>query len=262
MGFEKLPPEIFEEILLMIPPEHLDTCKLVCSDWKTMIKKNLWESPGKRWGPIIKARIERSWREVLPSDEKIAHAKMLEDKGILPTDVIESLARRIKDMLWRPLPETIPCAANLAHRGLLGPVKGLSLTNVDLSSVLTERLSSVVSSVTGPIYIENVSGCNLVNIIDSFNKIPYCAFKSQILNKFSTKALVGVLEDRVSYAVLENVTLDIETLVKYSGQGMCRYVTCYEDTAARYRVEMISWAIRRNWAVDHDDKGLLSIQNL
>ena len=98
MGFEKLPPEIFEEILLMCP-EHLDTCKLVCSDWKTMIMKNLWESPSKRWGPIIKARIERSWREVLPSDEKIAHAKMLEDKGILPTDVIESLARRIGDML-------------------------------------------------------------------------------------------------------------------------------------------------------------------
>ena len=98
MGFEKLPQEIFEEILLMCP-EHLDTCKLVCSDWKTMIMKNLWESPSKRWGPIIKARIERSWREVLPSDEKIAHAKMLEDKGILPTDVIESLARRIGDML-------------------------------------------------------------------------------------------------------------------------------------------------------------------
>ena len=264
MGFEKLPPEKFEEILLMIPPDHLDTCKLVCEDWKIMIKKNLWESPSKRWGPIIKARIERSWREVLPSDEKIAHAKMLEDKGILPTDVIESLARRIKDMLWRPLPETIPCAANLAHRGLLGPVKVLILANVDLSSVPTERLSSLVSSVTETIHIKNVSGCNLVNIIDSFNKIPDCFFDSQILNKSSTKALVGVLEDRVSRVALSNVTLDIQALVKYSGQGtcMCRNVACAGDTAARYRGEMISWAIRRNWAVDHDDKGLLSIQNL
>ena len=258
MGFEKLPQEIFEEILLMIPPEHLNTCKLVCSDWHAMIKKNLWESPSKRWGPIIKARIERSWREVLPSDEKIAHAKMLEDKGILPTDVIESLARRIKDMLWRPLPETIPCAANLAHRGL-----GLSLTDVDLSSVPTEeRLSSLVSSVTQDIHIENVSGCNLVNIIDSFNKIRFCCFKSQNLNKFSTKALVGVLEDRVSHVTLTNVTLDIEALVKYSGQGKCRTVRCYGDTAARYRGEMITWAKSRNWAVVHDREGLLSIQNL
>ena len=172
MGFEKLPQEIFEEILLRIP-ERLDTCKLVCWDWKTMIMKNLWESPSKRWGPIIKARIERSWGEVLPSDEKIAHAKLLEDKGILPTDVIESLARRVRNMLWSPLPETISCAANLARRGLLGPVKVLILANVDLSSVPTERLSSLVSSVTVSIFIENVSGCNLVNIIDSFNKIPY-----------------------------------------------------------------------------------------
>ena len=265
MGFEKLPPEIFEEILLMIP-ERLDTCKLVCSDWHAMIKKNLWESPSKRWGPIIKARIERSWREVLPSDEKIAHAKMLEDKGILPTDVIESLARRIGDMLrrWSPLPETISCAANLARRGLLGPVKVLILANVDLSSVPTERLSSLVSSVTETIHIKNVSGCNLVNIIDSFNKIQFCCFGSQILNQSSTKALVGVLEDRVSRVALSNVTLDIQALVKYSGQGtcMCRNVACAGDTAARYRGEMISWAIRRNWAVVHDSKGLLQIQNL
>jgi len=264
MGFEELPPEIFEEILLMCP-EQLDICKRVCTDWKTMIMKNLWESPSKRWGPIIKARIERSWREVLPSDEKIAHAKMLEVKGFLPTDVIESLAKRIRDMLrnWhRQLPEAISCAANLAHRGLLGPVKKLMLANVDLSSVPTERLSSLVSSVTKAIYIKNVSGCNLVNIIDSFNNIQRCFFNSQILNQFSTKALVGVLEDRVSHVVLSRVTLDIEALVKYSGQGKCRTVRCYGDTAANYRGEMISWAKSRNWAVVHDTNRQLVIANL
>ena len=233
MGFEKLPPEIFVEILLMCP-EQLDTCKAVCSEWNEMIKKNLWESPSKRWGPIIKARIERSWREVLPSDEKIAHAKMLEDKGILPTDVMESLARRIGDMLRRThcLPETISCAANLAHRGLLGPVKELFLVNVALSSVAPERLSSLVSSVNGAIFIKNVSGCNLVNIIDSFNKILYCCFDSQILNQFSTKALVGVLEDCVIRVVLDNVTLDIKAVVKYSRQGVCKSVTCKQTVYA------------------------------
>ena len=34
-----------------------------------------------------------------------------------------------------------------------------------LSSVAAERLSSLVSSVTGAIFIKNVSGCNLVNIL-------------------------------------------------------------------------------------------------
>ena len=93
MSFEKLPPEIFEIILLMIP-ESIDACKEVCWQWNTSVMKNLWESPSSSWGPIIKARIERSWGSgVLPSDEKITHAKMLETKGILPKDVIESLAR-------------------------------------------------------------------------------------------------------------------------------------------------------------------------
>ena len=130
MSFEKLPPEIFAEILLMIP-ESIDACKEVCWDWNASVMKNLWESPSRSWGPIIKARIERSWGSgVLPSDEKIAHAKLLETRGILPTDVFESLARRVKDMVrsFAPsLPKTILCAANLAHRGLLGPVEGDSL---------------------------------------------------------------------------------------------------------------------------------------
>ena len=99
MSFEKLPPEIFEEILLMIPGS-IDSCKQVCRDWNAMVMKNLWESPSRSWGPIIKARIERSWGTgVLPSDEKIAHAKLLETKDILPTDIFESLARRVQDMV-------------------------------------------------------------------------------------------------------------------------------------------------------------------
>ena len=99
-------------------------------------------------------------------------------------------------------------------------------------------------------------------MIDSFNKIRVCCFYGQILNQFSTKALVRVLEDPVSRITLTNVTLDIEALVKYSGQGKCRTVRCYGDTAARYRGEMITWAKSRNWAVVHDREGLLSIQNL
>merc|ERR1711971_1337541 len=119
-----------------------------------------------------------------------------------------------------------------------------------------------MGSVTEDIFIENVSGCSLVSIIESFNKIQRCGFNSQILNKSSTKALVGVLEDRVSCVQLFNVTLDIEALVKYSGQGRCRDVACWGDTAARYREEMISWAKSRNWAVVNDREGLLQIKNL
>ena len=45
------------------------------------------------------------------------------------------------------------------------------------------------------------------------------------------------------------VTLDIEALTEYSGQGVCRKVELYGDTSTRYREEMRTWARRRNWRV-------------
>ena len=36
----------------------------------------------------------------------------------------------------------------------------------------------------------------------------------------------------------KEVTLDIEALTKYSGQGQCHGVYCYGDTAARYSEEL------------------------
>ena len=148
------------------------------------------------------------------------------------------------------LPETILCAANLAHRGLLGPVEVLNLHDVELSSVPTERLSSLVSSVTRIIAIDNVSGCNLLNIIDSLNKISICYLENQILGSEETEALVRVMESCVDSVRLDEVTLDIEALVKYSGRGKCKIVTCVGDTAKRYREILRSWAQSRNWAVE------------
>ena len=47
------------------------------------------------------------------------------------------------------------------------------------------------------------------------------------------------------------MTLDIEALAKYSGQGKCRYITCWSPTW--YREELRSWANQRNWILKRDD---------
>ena len=75
-------PGIFEEIMLMIgldSLESLDSCRLVCRTWNTMIMNMIWENPTKKWGTIIQRRIERSWniQDYYPSDDKITYAKLL-----------------------------------------------------------------------------------------------------------------------------------------------------------------------------------------
>ena len=83
-------PGIFEEIMLIIAHGSLvdlDNCRLVCRTWNEMIMNMIWENPTKKWGTIIQRRIEKSWGNHLPSDQKISKAKVL-SKGIICKVVI------------------------------------------------------------------------------------------------------------------------------------------------------------------------------
>ena len=113
---------------------------------------------------------------------------VVETRGILTLDVFETLARRVKvNILNRKseLPEII-CAASLAHHGLLGSVAWMRLGDVDLTSVPTEPLASLASSVTGRVLIENVSGCDLVTILASA-KCERLSIRRQHLGKEETQ---------------------------------------------------------------------------
>ena len=66
-------------------------------------------------------------------------------------------------------------------------------------------------------------------------------------------ALVQSMEAGVEKVKLfPEVTLDIEALAEYSGQGVCRYVRLLCDTADRYREELSTWARNRDWRVSQD----------
>ena len=47
----------------------------------------------------------------------------------------------------------------------------------------------------------------------------------------------------------KGVTLDIRFLRKYNGQGKCKRVECYFDTANRYKEQLRTWATSKNWGV-------------
>ena len=148
------------------------------------------------------------------------------------------------------------CAASLAHHGLLGSVVELKLWDVDLSPVPAQHLASLFSCVfDSGLRINNVSGCDLVSLLSSL-KCHGLYITRQSLGREETRALVRAMETGVTAVSLggwEEVILDMETLAEYSGQGVCSWVTLYDDTAARYRGELVTWARSRNWGV-HADK--------
>jgi len=267
MAWVTLPDLIFSDIMMKVGLESLENlhrCRQVCRTWNDMILSDIWENQSKK--RIMKERIERSWEPgMFPSDEEISHAKWLEARGALDTDKIERLTKRLRFVLanwnnddqkfvmtWTSLSSKkreFMFVAKLAHHGLLGSVEKLSLLDVDLSPFPARHLASLTSSLTNYLAISNVRGCDLVSLLNSL-KCENLYIFNQSLGREETQALVQAMESSVEEVGLgKGVTLDLETLVEYSGQGVCRQVELRGDTLTRYRKDMKKWA---NWKVDVD----------
>ena len=183
---------------------------------------------------------------------------VLETRGILTPDVLESLAERIQNEIMKScrnfnstlssLP-VITCAASLAHHGLLVSVKRLWLGNFNLTS---EHLAALVSCVTQCVYIWYVSGYDLGTILDNIKCTKLGIFNLS-LGSEETRALLQAMESRVEEVWLyDRVTLEIRVLMEYSGQGKCGSVGCYNDSVPRYREQLKTWVMSRNWTVTRD----------
>ena len=146
----------------------------------------------------------------------------------------------------------IRCAASLAHHGLLIGLVGMAIDDVDLSSVPAEQLVSLTSNVRAGLCIKNISGCDLVSIFSNL-KCNMVTINNQSLGREETRALVQAMEERgtsrgLGILKLDNeVTLDIEALVEYSGQGACSQIRLNNATLDRYSEELRTWAMSRNW---------------
>ena len=192
----------------------------------------------------MKEKIEKSWAPeigMFPSDEEISHAKWLIARAILDKDIIMRVITRCKRIRNCLNDSALVCGASLAQHGLLGELERLKLHD-DLSFVPAQHLASLVSCVTKRVTIENVSGCDLVSIFTSL-KCEELEIWKLILGREETQALVQAMESGVEVVNLcGEVTLDIGVLTEYNGQGRCRHVELFHETAARYREEIRVWA--------------------
>ena len=182
---------------------------------------------------------------------------ILEARGILETEKIERVTERVRDTLEDDAAINdimeLMCGASLAHHGLLGSLIDLTLRDIDLSPVPAQHLASLASCVTKWLHIENVSGCDLVSLLTSL-KCHKVYIRSQRLGREETRALVQAMESVVeSVELWGGVTLDIQALIEYSGQGVCRNVELQDDTMDRYKEELVTWAKSKKWRIHLDE---------
>ena len=146
-----------------------------------------------------------------------------------------------------PSLEFVSCAAALAHHGLLGPVNYVRLGDVDLSTVPTEHLVSLVSRATMAVMIGVVSGCDPATLIDNL-KCEGLGIAYQCLGREETQALVRKMEFDLEWVDLDWIeTLDIKALAKYSGWGCCWLMGFSRSFSDKFFDDLMTWASRKNW---------------
>ena len=217
--WQNLPELIFGEIMVMAGLKRLDNfhrCRRVCQSWNVRISQ------------MTKYKKDTIRRNV--------------------KSLAEEIGKEWSYLAWLSL-HNIVTAASLAHHGLLGSVEFIRLGDVDLEFVPAENLGSLVSSAKH-LDISNVSNCVLFNIMDNL-KCEVLCIDNQSLSREETQALVQAMESHVKEVYLGFVgeeSLDIKSLIQYSGGGKCRKVGYY-DTADRNWKEVKSWAQRIKWSV-------------
>ena len=218
-GWQNLPDIVFCDMMVMLGLdclEDLHKCRQVCQSWNVMMSQ------------MIKYK-----------------------KSNIRTKAETLATKPREEWVWShspPIPKIVT-AASLAHHGIPCPVRGMCLKNVDLASVPSEHLASLISGMTGFLFINNVSNFDLISILDNL-KCEWLFINSQTLSSEETQALVRAMESGVEFVELGKdgeVNLDITALTQYSGQGNCLRVSCWGDTAERYREEMSNLAQRINW---------------
>ena len=151
-------------------------------------------------------------------------------------------------------------AARLAHQGILGPLTSLCLRSVDLATVPTDHLCSLVASVTDFIEFGDI---DLSLVLDH---VRCRELKLQIicepLQPEDTRALVRAMKTRVTILRLEGhsvmATLNHGALTDYDGKGKCEQVIVSNTPMARpvmhYGKDSLKmWAMRINWYLTRYD---------
>ena len=141
-------------------------------------------------------------------------------------------------------------AALLAWEGYLTSVQFMCIENMSITGIPRDQLEKLASIVYRGVWINNMTHPDQLGSILGGVKCPWLSLWNMVLNETSTRALVTAM-DWVKYVWLWEVTLDIEELTQYDGQGRCRWLVVVGDTRARDRLRR--WAADKGWTLTRDN---------
>ena len=101
--------------------------------------------------------------------------------------------------------EQVTCAASLAHHGYIRTIEDLKLERLDLSSIPSDHLASLVSCVTSSVEISNVSGFDLVCFMESIRCEWLYIGIGVNMGSEETKALVRAMESHLINERLDSI---------------------------------------------------------
>ena len=135
------------------------------------------------------------------------------------------------------------------------------ITNKSITDIPRDQMEKLASIVTERVWIHNMTHADQLGGILASVKLPVLGLYYMRLNQAETQALVTAMRDRVERVRLEYaVTLDIEELTQYDGQGRCWELRVWRDTRERYWDRLRRWAADKGWRVRRDDEWELAME--
>ena len=161
----------------------------------------------------------------------------------------------------KPNEAEIKRAALLAWEGHLTSVEEMHIENISIADIPCDQMKKLASIVMQQVWINNMTHADQLGRILVSVKCSKLGLNNMELSEAETRALVTAMRDRVEEVWLDfDVTLDIEMLTQYDGQGSCNKLLVLGHTSARYRDRLRRWVADKGWRVTMDVDGFLVME--
>ena len=126
----------------------------------------------------------------------------------------------------------------------------LLIQDINITDIPSDQMEKLTSIVKHQFKIDKMTHTNQLGNILASVKCERLVLKYMELSERESRALVKAMRDRVKAVMLESVTLDVEELRKYDGQGSCKKLQLYGDMMYRYGERIRSWVQDMGWTLD------------
>ena len=136
----------------------------------------------------------------------------------------------------------------------------MNIEDMSIRDIPRDQMEKLASIVTWRVNINNMTHTDQLGSILASVKCPVLVLYNMDLSDTETRALVTAMRDGVQKVSLYTVTLDLEELTQYDGQGSCSEVGVWSDLGTRPGERLRGWAADKGWTVGGDDDEWLVMQ--